>query len=88
MTVFEDITSKNIDEFAKWLNENGSDNSPWILWFDEKYCRKCKGVPINESEPWKKCAWCELHNKCRFFADIESVPDCLQIAKMWLESEV
>lgn len=87
MTVFEDMKSKNIDEFAKWLNDNGGDDSSWILWFDKNYCKKCEGVPIDESTPWRKYAWCEVHKKCRFFPDMESAPDCLQICKLWLESE-
>lgn len=33
MTKFEDINSKNIDEFAEWLNEHGTyDYSSWSKW--------------------------------------------------------
>lgn len=88
MTIFEDIKSKNLDELAKWLNEHGCDDSPWILWFDKNYCKKCDCIPYDESTPWKECAWCEVHDKCRFFPEMDGVPDCLQIVKMWLESEV
>ena len=39
-----------------------------------------------------ECAYCELADengvrKCRFFQDLDHVPDHLEIIKMWLEEE-
>lgn len=89
MTVFNNIKIKNIDELAEWLNNHGNDESPWILWFDKNYCKKCKPVSIDGaiSSWYEDYGYCEIHGKCRFFQEMEEVPDCLQMAKMWLESE-
>lgn len=89
MNVFEKIKSKNIDELTKWLNEYGAvDDAPWIEWWDNVYCGNCDSELIDhplfgETE----CAWCELHNKCRFFEELNNIPDNKQIIKLWLESE-
>ena len=85
MTVFEKFKSKNIDELAEWLDEYCMfDDAPWIHWWDKNYCNNCDGIwdDIN-------CyAWCELNDdKCKFFQDMDYMPDNKQIIKMWLESE-
>lgn len=94
MTVFESFKNKNLDELAKWLSDNWeSDNSPWCLWWDRKYCDNCEGIICDA--PWLysgeiECSYCEVNDKCRFFEDrhIDSILDDVVIAKMWLESEV
>ena len=36
MTVFEHISSMNIDELVDWLDKNGTyDFTPWEQWFDK-----------------------------------------------------
>lgn len=81
MKVFDDIKSKNIDELAEWLDKYGAfDNSPWIKWFDENYCSRC--------EPESEYGWCELNGKCKFFEDMDDIPCCEQMVKLWLESEI
>jgi hypothetical protein len=32
-----------------------------------------------------KFAWCEFHEKCKFFPNLEEIPDDKEIIKMWLE---
>jgi hypothetical protein len=95
MTVFENINSKNIDELVEWLDKNGaSDGNPWILWFDKTYCRKCEsvvGYMPNILPDWSgehEFAWCELNHKCKYFQNMEKIPDRKQTIKLWLESEV
>ena len=45
MTIFNEIQSKNIEEFAEWLDKYGAfDGSPWIKWFDKKYCSECDSL--------------------------------------------
>lgn len=97
MTVFESFKTKNVDEIAEWLDKNGIyDGSPWMHWWDKNYCSKCETVidyvPDDEGEEtWHigmECAWCELHDKCRFFQDMDDMPDNKQIIKLWLESEI
>lgn len=90
MTIFENIKSKNIDELVEWLDKNGAyDYSPWEKWFDKKYCRKCETVRgyLPELNGERECAWCELHNKCKYFEDMIRVPGRKQIIRLWLESE-
>lgn len=84
MTVFEHINSMKIDELVNWLDKNGMYYfSPWETWFDKNHCRKCKAV---ESCGQEYC-WCELHNKCRFYPDMEKTPNRKQTIRLWLESE-
>lgn len=90
MIVFNSIKNKNIDELAEWLDKYGQyDGSPWNEWFDKNYCQKCEPeyVYVEAFERKCECAWCELHNKCKFFQNIDDAPDSKQIIKMWLESE-
>lgn len=95
-TVFDRFKSMNIDELSEWLDEYGMfDGSPWIEWFDKSYCQKCDSVigyysSELENEPRKghEFAYCELNGYCRFFNEMNAIPDNKQIIKMWLESEV
>jgi ATP-dependent helicase/DNAse subunit B len=34
-----------------------------------------------------ECTYCELENKCRFFQELDDVPDNKEMIKMWLEEE-
>lgn len=87
MTVFESIPFNDIDKLAEWLDKHSGDDSPWVLWFDKNYCKRCHGVSI-DGDSWGDYAWCEVHGKCAFFPEMDEAPDCVQIVKMWLESEV
>lgn len=96
MTIFENFKNKDIDELVDWFSEHCSfDSAPYWHFWDEKYCSKCEPeitcVPdlskdLN-SDIECECAWCELNNKCKFFPNINDIPDEKQIIKMWLESE-
>ena len=96
MTNFEMIKSKNIDEFAELLSEHfGYDDAPWWKYFDNNYCKGCKPeIVLTESLNRKidsdrevEYAWCELNHKCKFFQEMDEIPDEKQIIKMWLLSE-
>ena len=85
------IKSKNIDELAEWLDRNCySEYAPWIQWWNDSYCNKCPSVfgKYADSDREIEFCWCELHDKCKFFPDMEETPDCKQMIKMWLESEI
>ena len=85
MTMFDRFQSKNIDELIEWLDEYCMlDCAPWITWFDMNYCKDCESVIADE----KECSWCELHNKCKYFKNMQDIPESKQIIKMWLEREV
>ena len=93
MNNFEKLKSMSLEELADWLDKNGMwDNSPWSKWFDSKYCRQCQPVEATVEDDFGKreCefAWCELEHKCLYFAELEDVPNCEEIIKMWLEAEV
>lgn len=90
MNVFDNVKSKNIDELVEWLDKNGAwDCTLWDKWFDKTYCKKCKPVISSASYLFgeHEFCWCELHNKCRFFQDMNRTPDRKQVIRMWLESE-
>lgn len=84
MTVFENIKSMNIDEFTEWYAKNCiHDNDPAIKWWDKTYCNNCDGIYQDKNE----YAYCELHGKCRYFQNMDEIPDIKQSIKLWLESE-
>lgn len=90
MTMFEVLKSKNIDELAEWIDKNGQfDNSPWLIWFDNTYCKNCETIMCHYagSELMLRFSWCELNNKCKFFQDMDKVPSNKEIIKLWLETE-
>lgn len=90
MTVLEIFQSKRIDELVEWFDESiVCDGSPWIEWFDTKYCKDCEPEIgyISYLNKEAECNWCELHGKCKYFKDLNSVPDNKQTIKLWLESE-
>jgi hypothetical protein len=90
MAIFDDIKYKNVDEFAEWLDKYGIyDNSPWMKWWDDNYCNKCKPETtyVQEFNKVCSCAWCEINNKCKYFQEFNEIPDSKHIIKMWLESE-
>lgn len=90
MTIYENFKNMTINELAEWLDEHGEfSGSPWMIWFDETYCQKCK--PETAYAPYldknMEFSWCELNdNKCKFFPDMDEVPNNKQVIKMWLES--
>ena len=99
MTNFEKIKSMSSEEFAKWLNKkNMVDNTPWMNWWETNYCDHCDPLTVKAEDaeallglkPFNNepllCAYCELHDDCKFFPNRE-VPSITEIIKMWLEVE-
>lgn len=91
----------SVEKLAKWLDEHGQfDGSLWMDWFNTNYCIKCESITVKRKVAEDKlgisalcggdtdCAWCELHKKCKYFKELENVPDNEEIIKMWLHSEV
>lgn len=84
MTLQKDEFKFNIDEFVDFLNKYVPiDNAPWTEWFDKEYCQKCE----SEVKDGHEYGWCELHENCRFFQDMNKQPTEKQVIKMWLENE-
>lgn len=97
LTHFEEFKAMTIEQFAEWLDKYGQfDGSPWMIWFDENYCSKCPSeqgyLPdYTGKHTWNvptEFAWCELHDKCKFFQEMDATPSSKEVVKMWLESEV
>lgn len=101
MTNFEKFATSDIDTLARFLDKHGAvDGSPWMEWFGINYCKRCESVKLSSKEsvellgfdPWYShgevtCGYCELHGKCKFFPDLDYIPDNEDIIKMWLELE-
>lgn len=89
MTKFENLQSKNIDEFAKWYEENCLHNDdPCIQWFDTTYCKRCEPIVQQNEMGYKmEYAYCELNGKCRYFQELDDMPTNHQTIMAWLESE-
>jgi hypothetical protein len=101
MNKFEKIKSMSISDLSEWLDKNGQfDTAPWTLWFDRNYCSNCESImckyeDIKESTDFKpyfsergiECAYCEIYKKCRYFEDMDDVPDGKDMVKLWLKSE-
>lgn len=91
MKVIDKLKSKTMNEFIDWLDEYCRfEDSPWIQWWNKNYCSKCPAIKskYEDSDRELNFAWCELHDKCKFFPDMDEAPDSKQIIRMWLESEV
>ena len=90
MTEFEKIKVMNIDEFAEWFDDHcAHDGDPCVTWWNNTYCANCepiKGKPEGYHLELD-FAWCELYEKCKFFQDMERVPNTKEMTKLWLESE-
>lgn len=90
MRMIDKIKSKSLNDFAAWLDKIGQfEDSPWLDWFDENYCSKCESEFVNVKAFGRcmECAYCEVHNKCRFFQEMDHTPNGKEMVKMWLESE-
>lgn len=100
-TNFKYFQNMSIDELAEWLDIHCLvDSSPWMHSFNEKYCSKCESIKCKYVDAEEKlgitpfsrsgeieCAYCELENKCKFFPELDDVPDNKETIKIWLEEE-
>ena len=102
MTNLEKLKEMPIKELAEWLDENGMfDNSPWSNWFSDRFCSQCESIKCKYADAEEmlgfspfahysgevECAYCELENKCRFFPELNDVPDNRKTIEMWLIEE-
>lgn len=100
MKIFNKFTTSSKESLAKWIAEFGNhDDSPWMNWFDKKYCQNCQSEIVTREESEAKlgfqlryvgsteCSYCEVYKECRFFPN-RPTPDIEEIIKMWLEQEV
>lgn len=77
------------DELVEYiLNYWSHDHDPTVTWFIDTHCKKCPSEEMECDGRMQKCAWCELHHKCKFYPDLEEIPSCKQVIKMWLENKI
>ena len=95
MNNFEKLKSMSVDELALYLDENiPQDDAIWWKWFDKTYCDKCESETVYVDDYFlgpnteHKCAYCEVHNTCRFFPGCSFVVENKDAVKLWLEAEV
>lgn len=93
MKNFEQLQLMSQNEFAKWLDKHlAFDDAPHMVWFGKNYCDKCDRVELLVESGYgtykQTFAYCECEHKCRFFPDVDEVPDSLETLKLWLEAEV
>ena len=102
MNNFEKLKAMSVEDLAAWLDKNGIiDNSPWLEDFNNKYCANCESIMCKYedikgsigfqpyfSERGIECAYCEIYKKCRYFEDMDEVPDGKEMVRLWLNSEV
>lgn len=88
MTNFEFIHSMDIETFAKFLNTLGFDGTPWVEWFNRKYCNKCEGVKakVDYDDNEHEFSYCELEHKCHYVDD-DSWEDPLTNVLNWLKDD-
>ena len=91
---FNKIKNMNLNQFTKWLiNIQNYDFGPWMEWFDENYCKKCEAIKCKypDSKYEFEAAYCELADngvkRCRFFPDMNDVPNSKETCLMWLKEE-
>lgn len=98
-TNYELLVSKSKEELASFLSENVQyDDTPWEKWFNRNYCKKCEPITLPMREYYTifgcssyaetmTCAYCELKGKCKFFPDMNDIPDTYNTILMWLEDK-
>lgn len=90
MKKIDEIKCKNIDEFVDWIDENFAfDTAPYMYWFDNNYCKWCQEEKVYDVDCDREVeyAWCEVTGRCKFFQEMDEVPNTKQIIKMWLETK-
>lgn len=90
MKIIDVIKSFTTDEMADFLDKyTAMGDTPWEDWFDENYCNKCMPEISPDSYycGYVDCAYCELHNNCKYFPEMNETPSYKQVIKMWLETE-
>ena len=98
MNQYDYITSLAKDQLIDWLDTYADyDEAPWRKWFDDNYCKKCESIECSYADceklnikPFYKssitCAYCELENKCKYFPELDTIPDSRKIIELWMET--
>mgnify|MGYP004677403349 FL=1 len=86
-TNFDKIKSMTKLELARWLAKVGpQDDSVWLNWFDDNYCKKCAPVIREEDGRTVRYAYCELSGMCCRLGKEAPPADC-DLVMLWLDEE-
>ena len=88
MTNFEKLKSMNEEEMSEFLdNITSIDDSPWIVWFNKRYCENCETIRRNTLDPdiYYDSTYCEVCGNCRYFQDKDDIPDNKEMIELWLK---
>lgn len=89
MNIYEKIKSMQIEELTDWIEKYGQfDDSPWVNYFSSCYCENCEAIECEQDEKTELYSYCELHDSCKFFPNLNHAPELKDMIKLWLESEV
>lgn len=92
MTNYEKFQSMDFEEMARWFEEGNfdCDDTPWIIYFNDKYCKKCDVVKTKDKRFGEEIiyTYCELYDKCRYFKDEDGCPSDNLMIRLWLNGEV
>ena len=91
MTVFKQIKNMTLDELAVWIRDNWLHDGDLVIdWWDKNYCQKCEPEKITfpNIDHEYECCYCEKYDKCRYFTELDKMPDDLMRVKLWLQSHV
>ena len=91
MNNYERIRAMTINDMAEFFDDKWSyDYDPAIEWWDDTYCSKCESVKryVDVVDREMDFAWCEVNGVCKYFPELDEVPNRKRIMKLWLESEV
>lgn len=88
MTNIEKIKTFSIEELSGFLDSIGFDNTPWMNWFENKYCNNCDCVKCFHEAIGAEVeySYCEFYKVCKFFPD--RLSDDINgkiICAMWLK---
>ena len=88
MTNYEHIMSMSVEELASFFNKhNEVDRTPWDNWFEENYCKNCESIKEEENGRTVWYAYCELYDKCKYFANYPDFITEKDTIELWLNAE-
>lgn len=89
MNIYEKIKTMNIEELTEYIYQcRQLDHTPWVNHFNSCYCENCEAIECEQDGKTELYAYCELHDSCKFFPDLNYAPELKDMIKLWLESEV
>lgn len=94
MTNYEKIKSMSEEELANFLVRYTE--APWMDWWDKNYCSKCETVRLTQEESQKylgikpfreiiEAGYCEVHDRCRYFVELDHCVTNKEIIELWLK---